>query len=200
MSFFILSDVNKVTLKLLGSKKLLSYAQESQIQIGTSFDELISGTNSVDLAMKLNCSSYMMPENHYCDFLRNWYMFSVPMTTKTINRGCISILSRENCINHEIALIIELLSYKISNEYKNRKKLNNADLSDIKLTDSQTRILKVLVQGYTDQCTAMQLGISLGTVRYHKTNIFKKLNVESCVQAITTALKYGIISLEDMEI
>ncbi len=142
----------------------------------------------------------MLPENHYCDFLRNWYMFSVPMTMKKTNQGCISILSKENCINREIALIVELLSYKISNEYKNRKELNNADLSHIKLTDSQIRVLKILAMGYTDKCTAMDLGISLGTVRYHKTNIFKKLNVESCVQAITTALKYGIITLDDLEL
>ncbi|EPR13268.1 helix-turn-helix transcriptional regulator [Ruminiclostridium papyrosolvens] len=200
MSFFILSDVNKVALKLFGRRKLLSYAQESLIQTGTSFDELISGTNSIDLAIRLNISSYMLPENNYCDFLRNWYMFSVPIMTKNENRGCISILSRENCINQEIALIVGLLSYKISNEYKKRKKINSTNLCDVTLTDSQIRILKVLARGCTDKCAAMELGISLGTVRYHKTNIFRKLNVESCVQAIMKVLKYGIISLDDMEL
>ncbi|AEY66339.1 LuxR C-terminal-related transcriptional regulator [Clostridium sp. BNL1100] len=199
MSFFILSDVNKVALKLFGRKKLLSYAQESLIQTGTNFDELISGTNSIDLAMRLNSSSYMLPESNYCDFLRNWYMFSVPIKTKNENQGCISILSRENCISQEIALIVRLLAYKISNEYKKRK-INNTDFCDVKLTNSQLRILKVLARGYTDKCAAMELGISLGTVRYHKTNIFRKLNVESCVQAIMKVLKYGIISLDDMEL
>lgn len=200
MSFFILSDVHKVTLKLLGSKKLLFYARESLIQAGTSFDELISGTNSVDLAMKINNSAYMLPEDNYCDFLRKWYMLSVPIASKKENLGCISILSRDNCINQEIALIVQLLSYKISNEFKKNQKINNNYLCDVRLTDSQIRVLKVLAWGCTDKCASVELGISLGTVRYHKTNIFRKLNVESSVQAIMKALKYGIISLDDMEV
>ncbi|WP_024834246.1 response regulator transcription factor [Ruminiclostridium josui] len=197
MSFFILSDVNKVALKLFGNKKLLSHAQKSLIQTGTSFDELISGTNSIDLAMRLNTCCYMLPENNYCDFLRKWYMFTAPIMTKNENLGCISILSQENCINQDIAIIVRLLSYKIFDEYKKRIKVNN---TDVKLTDSQIKILKILAHGCTDKCIAMELGISLGTVRYHKTNIFRKLNVESCVQALMKALKYGIISVDDVEL
>lgn len=185
---------------IYGKKILLSYAKESFIEIGTSFDEAIRGTNTVHLSMKLNHSFYMLPENHYCDLLRAWYMFSVPIVINKMNQGCISILSRENCINREVALIVELLSYKISNEYKILKKSNSTNLKNIKLTDSQIRILKVLARGSTDKCAAMELGISLGTVRYHKTNIFRKLNVESSVQAITKVFKYGIIPLDEIEI
>lgn len=149
--------------------------------------------------MKLKCSFYTLPEQHFCNFLREWYIFSIPIKIENAIGGCISIISKGNCITQEFALIMQLLSYKVTNELIKSK--NNTTLSsDIKLTKRQLEILKTLARGYTDRSVAMELGISLGTVRYHKTNIFRKFNAESCIQVIIKALKSELISLCDIEI
>ncbi|HEX2925582.1 MAG TPA: LuxR C-terminal-related transcriptional regulator [Ruminiclostridium sp.] len=186
-------------MKIAGRKKYISQAHESSIDTGLSFEESLCGTNAVHLAMKLNSSFLTLPENHYCNFIRDWYIFAVPLRIQNRLIGCISIIAKENCINQELALIAELLSYKISNELREGEIKKSTAGYKVKLTKKQTDVLKVLATGCTDKCAACELGISLGTVRYHKTNIFKNLNVESCIQAVVKALKLEILSLDDIE-
>lgn len=201
MSFFILTDVNKHTLKIEGNKKLVKQAQKSLITLGLNFEETNCGTNAINLSMMLNRIFYTLPEQHFCEFLQDWYIFSIPIIINTKIEGSLSLISKENCINQEYASIIKLMAYKISNEIVKRKNEHISILgSNISITKRQLEILKLLAKGNTDMSIALELGIKIGTVRFHKTNIFKAFNAESSIQVIVKALKLGIISLKDIEI
>jgi DNA-binding CsgD family transcriptional regulator len=171
------------------------------INMGTCFEESFAGTNAIHISMKENSIFITTPEQHYCDFLRSWYIMSVPIWDENSSAGSISIISRENLKNQEYSLLLELLAYKISIEMRKRKMVYHSTLrSNIFFTKRQLEILKALAHGWTDMYLASLLNISIGTVRFHKTNIFRKLGADCCMQAIIKALKLGLMSLDDIEI
>ncbi len=57
------------------------------------------------------------------------------------------------------------------------------------LTDRERDVLKCMVDGLNNQEIAEQLVISLGTVKFHVSNIFQKLGVDSRVEAVKAALE-----------
>lgn len=61
------------------------------------------------------------------------------------------------------------------------------------LTDRETEILKAVSRGYKRQEIGKQLGISPGTVGNHITNIYRKLEVGSNMEAVARASKIGVL-------
>ena len=57
------------------------------------------------------------------------------------------------------------------------------------LTDRERDVLKCMVNGHNNQEIAEQLVISLGTVKFHISNIFQKLSVDNRVEAVRTAIE-----------
>lgn len=57
------------------------------------------------------------------------------------------------------------------------------------LTDRERDVLKCMVSGANNQEIADQLVISLGTVKFHVSNIFQKLGVDSRVEAVKLAIE-----------
>lgn len=57
------------------------------------------------------------------------------------------------------------------------------------LTDRELDVLKCMAQGSNNQEIADQLVISLGTVKFHVSNIFQKLGVDSRVEAVKLAIE-----------
>jgi len=57
------------------------------------------------------------------------------------------------------------------------------------LTEREQDVLKCMVDGLNNQEIASQLFISLGTVKFHISNIFQKLGVDSRVEAVKAALE-----------
>lgn len=57
------------------------------------------------------------------------------------------------------------------------------------LTDRERDVLKCMVEGLSNHEIAEQLVISLGTVKFHITNIFQKLGVDSRVEAVKVAIE-----------
>ncbi|RCX20049.1 DNA-binding NarL/FixJ family response regulator [Anaerobacterium chartisolvens] len=197
--FFALLDSTGVVLRKKGSKRLLEYSDSSSIHIGVCLDESASGTNSIALAMRLKSSIYTLPHQHYCLFLKKWHIFSELLIIDKNTEGYLSLFSTEHLTN-EFILITKLLAYKISNETKNMKKNYAIAINGgIGLTPRQLGVLKMIARGDTDMLVALKMGINVGTIRYHKTNIFRKLKVESALQAVVTALKLRLISLNDID-
>jgi len=64
---------------------------------------------------------------------------------------------------------------------------------DERLTPQETRMLKLLVEGYTYQGAADQLKISVHTARNHIRSIYDKLHVHSKSEAVCKALRGRII-------
>ncbi len=66
------------------------------------------------------------------------------------------------------------------------------------LTPREKEILRLVASGMSNKEIADKLYLSLRTVKAHLSNIFNKMEVASRSEALVTALKLGIISLEDV--
>lgn len=64
---------------------------------------------------------------------------------------------------------------------------------DYQLTPHETRLLKLLVDGYTFKNVAAKLDVSIYTVSFHMRNIYEKLQVHSKSEAVSKALRQGLV-------
>jgi len=64
------------------------------------------------------------------------------------------------------------------------------------LTQREVEVLRLLVAGKSNKEVGEALAITEGTVKAHVNNILDKLGVSDRTQAVTTALKRGIVRLE----
>jgi DNA-binding NarL/FixJ family response regulator len=64
--------------------------------------------------------------------------------------------------------------------------------SKVYLTPTQTRVLDLLTEGYSNREIAELLGVTVGTVKMHLFNIYKLLNVSSRAQALIAVKKLKI--------
>jgi len=65
-----------------------------------------------------------------------------------------------------------------------------------RLTHREGDILRALAEGKSDKETADEWGVSRKTVAAHMANLLEKLGVESRLQAVLLALRYGVVDLE----
>ncbi|MGF1537581.1 MAG: LuxR C-terminal-related transcriptional regulator [Elainellaceae cyanobacterium] len=63
----------------------------------------------------------------------------------------------------------------------------------VALTPRESEILHCLATGLGNKAIARQLNISDHTVKFHVSSIFSKLNVSSRTEAVTTAMRQGLI-------
>ena len=66
------------------------------------------------------------------------------------------------------------------------------------LTDREIEILKLLAGGGSNKEIARQLGVQEITIKMHASRIFAKLRVRNRVQAVSHALKAGLLSEEHL--
>ncbi|TAL04955.1 MAG: response regulator transcription factor [Verrucomicrobia bacterium] len=71
-----------------------------------------------------------------------------------------------------------------------------ARLKHSMLSERETDVLRMMAAGKSNKEIGVALGIVEGTVKVHVANIFTKLHVIDRTQAVTTAVKRGIIHLE----
>ncbi len=71
-------------------------------------------------------------------------------------------------------------------------------LQDLGLTPRQAEVLSLLAQGKSNEAIAKQLGISIGVVKLHINAIFKALNVQSRTEAVLIAVRYGVVSPQQL--
>jgi len=71
------------------------------------------------------------------------------------------------------------------NEWKESK--------NIVLNNREKDILMLSVQGLTMDKIAAKLFLSIDTIKFHKRNIFQKLNVKNIAEAIAVAIDLAII-------
>ncbi len=64
---------------------------------------------------------------------------------------------------------------------------------EVKLTSREQEVLRLVVQGKTNQAIASELNISVKTVEKYMRAIFNKLNVSSRVEAAVFAVKEGMV-------
>lgn len=61
------------------------------------------------------------------------------------------------------------------------------------LSEREKEILQLLVQGFSYKMIAAQIKVSLDTVRFHIKKIYDKLHVHSATEAVSKAIKDGLV-------
>ncbi len=64
------------------------------------------------------------------------------------------------------------------------------------LTERELEVLRLMARGSTNPQIASQLSVAEGTVRFHVSNILRKLGLENRTQAVLYALQKGLASRE----
>lgn len=73
------------------------------------------------------------------------------------------------------------------------RKFSPPDEAGYHLTEQETRILALIVDGHHYKTAARELGISTSTVAFHLKNIYNKLRVHSKSEAVAKALRERLI-------
>ena len=68
--------------------------------------------------------------------------------------------------------------------------------NDIQISEREREILRLVATGATNQQIALQLDISVNTVKVHLRNIFSKIGVVSRTEATMYAIRSGIVAVE----
>jgi two-component system, NarL family, nitrate/nitrite response regulator NarL len=72
-------------------------------------------------------------------------------------------------------------------------------LWNVSLTDRERDVLHLLVAGATSEDIAARFGIQTNTARKHVQNVLTKLQVHSRLEAVTVAVRRGIVKLSDVD-
>jgi DNA-binding NarL/FixJ family response regulator len=70
---------------------------------------------------------------------------------------------------------------------------HSAERSDYDLTPHETRLLKLLTEGYNYTTAAEKLGVSYNTIKFHVRHIFEKLQVHSKSEAVVKAMRDRLV-------
>ena len=73
------------------------------------------------------------------------------------------------------------------------REFHNPDREDYALTPHETRLLKLLTEGYNYQTAAQKLGVSYNTIKFHVRHIFDKLQVHSKSEAVVKAMRDRLV-------
>lgn len=73
--------------------------------------------------------------------------------------------------------------------------LSKKTLASETLSEREIEVLRLMAKGVSNKDIADQLSITQSTVKTHITSIFQKLNVTTRTEAVTSALRKGIIRL-----
>jgi DNA-binding NarL/FixJ family response regulator len=68
----------------------------------------------------------------------------------------------------------------------------------VSLTSREMQVLGGIAKGHTTKRLAKDLGLAAPSVETHLRNIFKKLDANNRGEAVSTALKVGLITLADL--
>jgi DNA-binding NarL/FixJ family response regulator len=68
----------------------------------------------------------------------------------------------------------------------------------VRLTSREMQILRGAAKGFTSKRLAAESGLAVPSVETHLRNIFRKLGSSNRGEAVSTALKIGLISLSDL--
>jgi DNA-binding NarL/FixJ family response regulator len=70
--------------------------------------------------------------------------------------------------------------------------------STVALTSREMQVLRGIAKGLTTKRLALDLGLKAPSIETHLHNIFRKLNSTNRGEAVSTALKLGLITLADL--
>lgn len=169
------------------------------VKPGVFFTEESLGTNAISLALRLRCAVGLDPEQNYCDLLKKWSCYALPLGMEDIV-GYLAICSVGCPVKKELIAIMTLLRHRINSDLKDKTRDNDEMDPRVKLTGAQQRILSLISRGLTDREIANELWISVNTVKYHKRQIFLRLRVKNCREAVAMAVRLDLAAGDSLNI
>ncbi|HEX3248692.1 MAG TPA: response regulator transcription factor [Pyrinomonadaceae bacterium] len=64
--------------------------------------------------------------------------------------------------------------------------------TDYELTPHEVRLLRMLVEGHSYKTAAVELSVSVNTIKFHLRHIYDKLHVHTKSEAVAKALRHGL--------
>ena len=77
-----------------------------------------------------------------------------------------------------------------------RRREREAEIMINKLTPREIEVLQAIAEGQSDKEISENFYVSVGTVRTHIASIRAKLEVQSRLQALLFAVRYGVVELD----
>jgi DNA-binding NarL/FixJ family response regulator len=110
----------------------------------------------------------------------------------SLARGAVAFIHKTIDPGDLAAVIRQAIAGNVFFAVSNRPTVEAAR-SDLELTPRETEILRALVDGQSNKQIAGQFWLSEQTIKYHLTNIYRKLQVSSRTEAVRQAYEYGLI-------
>jgi DNA-binding NarL/FixJ family response regulator len=107
-------------------------------------------------------------------------------------RGAVAFIHKTIDPGDLAAVIRQAIAGSVFFAVSNREAVE-ATRSDLDLTPRETEILRALVDGQSNKQIASQFWLSEQTIKYHLTNIYRKLRVNSRTEAVRQAYEHGLI-------
>ena len=99
--------------------------------------------------------------------------------------------------NQGLTFLSPSISKKVVHELVQSAESENSQSDLHKLTGREREVLQLIAEGYSIKEISEHLYLSQKTVRTHRSNLMKKLDVSSTAALTLFALQHGIISLEN---
>lgn len=168
------------------------------LEPGFCFAEAHAGTNAVALSVKTGEPAWTVPRQNYCPLLTECALYSVPAPAGHLSVILTLITTQKQMSGWPVALLRQLICSMDLALRQASPPPRQAGRPAIRLTGRQRAVLQYIAQGMTDRQISLELHISQETVRYHKKNLYRLLNAENAVQTAVTALRLGLLSLEEV--
>ncbi|PRX16660.1 regulatory LuxR family protein [Orenia metallireducens] len=196
---FILTDFEGILLEVSGNRRIIERLKKIKIEKGSSFAEESIGSNAISMAMNLKEEMYLAGEDHYCDFMKQWNCFALPLQKEDGIIGYLDVSTVKSNFEKELIAIALLLRDQIiynCDKYENAQELDR----ETGLSRKQKKMLTYLAQGLTEREIAEKMTCCESTIKYHKKKIWDLLGVSSTVESVVKAIKTGSISVKDINL
>lgn len=129
-------------------------------------------------------------------------MHSDPVTVRQVLKFGVKGYLLKSSVTEE--LLVAIKAAKLNSTYLSSSiaEMLNTDLSEIKLetedglklTPREKEVLKLIVEGHTNNAIGYILNISFKTVEKHRASIMSKLQVHDIASLVRTAIKKGFVA------
>lgn len=122
---------------------------------------------------------------------------------RALEAGANLVLTKDTAAEEVVAVLVEMLDREPIRDPNSRPKPTaRPDVSggfgtELTLSAREVEILSLITKGASTTRIASDLYISIKTVKNHLASIYEKLDVTDRTQAVLTALRLGLVSLDD---
>jgi FixJ family two-component response regulator len=113
----------------------------------------------------------------------------VPMAVRALKLGALSFIEKP----FSDQLLLDSIQQAITEDAKSRRKRANLAVTTERiasLTPREREVMDMVVAGKTNKVIAIELELSQKTVEFHRSNVMKKMGVETVVELVRSLTQY----------